>query len=165
MCLEGTLWFTLRRRCGTEGCERWKLLGPPPHTHTSFLPYFRDIALSKQMGLTQYTERQRQVQSISKSRGRKSLRRVRNVIAPPKPNHEPSKSSQSVPVTGVMALRFTHLFSVVHLGSPSMTYMTINSKRFVPECEQIYFRYRCWRKEAWVGEKTQFFPAVIWLAL
>lgn len=72
-----------------------------------------------------------------------------------KPNHKLSKFSQSVPVTGIIVLCFAHLFSIVHLGSPSMTYKTINSKGFVPDCEQIYFKlYRYRRKQAWVGEKV-----------
>lgn len=73
------------------------------------------------------------------------------------PNHKLSKSSQPVPATGIIVLWFAHLSSIVHLGSPSMTYKTINSKGFVPDCEQIYFRYRYRRKQAceWV-RKYQF---------
>lgn len=80
-----------------------------------------------------------------------------------KPNHKLSKSSQPVPATGIIVLWFAHLFSIVHLGSPSMTYKTINSKGFVPDCEQIYFRYRYRRKQARVGEKIRIFPPRLWL--
>lgn len=81
-----------------------------------------------------------------------------------KPNHRLSKSSQPVPATGIIVLWFAHLFSIVHLGSPSMTYKTINSKGFVPDGEEIYFRwYR--RKQVWVGEKLPIFPPCLWLLL
>lgn len=82
-----------------------------------------------------------------------------------KPNHKLSKSSQPVPATGIIVLWFAHLFSIVHLGSPSMTYKTINSKGFVPDREQIYFRYRYSRKQVWVGEKIPIFPVRLWLLL
>lgn len=83
---------------------------------------------------------------------------------PKKQNRKLSKSSRSGPATGIIVLWFAHLFSIVHLGSPSMTYRTINSKGFVPDCEQIYFRHRYRRKHTWASEKIPifyyFFPAV-----
>lgn len=57
-------------------------------------------------------------------------------------NHKLSKSSQPLSVTSIIVLWFFHLFSIVRAGSPSMTWKTIKFKGFVPECEQIYFRYR-----------------------
>lgn len=82
-----------------------------------------------------------------------------------KPNHKLSKSSQPVPANSITVLWFAPLFSIVHLGSPSMTYKTINSKGFVPACEQIYFRYKNRRKQVWVGEKIPIFPLCLWLLL
>ena len=104
------------------------------------------------------------MQSISKSWGKgvTSVQRARNIIAPEKSkkkkrNRKLSKSTWSGPATGIIVLWFAHLFSIVHLGSPSMTYRTINSKGFVPDCEQIYFRHRYRRKHTWASEKIPFF--------
>lgn len=82
-----------------------------------------------------------------------------------KPNHKLSKSSWPVAATGIIVPWFAHLFSIVQLGSPSMTYKTINSKGSVPDCEQIYFRCSYGRKQVWVGEKIPIFPPSLWLLL
>lgn len=121
--LEAVLRFSVTQWCVTEGDRRCKLV---------FSFFYPDIALSKQMGLTHYERRKLQVQSMSRSRGKRVLLcRVEEMSlshCSSKPNHKLSKSSQPVPATGIIVLWFAHLFSIVHLGSPSMIYKTINSK-------------------------------------
>lgn len=109
------------------------------------------------------------MQPISKSRGKEFYCAERKEMSlshcSSKSNHKLSKSSRPVSATCIIVVRFAHLFPIVHLSSPSMTYKTINSKGFVPDCEQIYFRYRCRRKQGWVGEKIPIFPLCLWLHL